>query len=247
MALVTVAVIPARFGSRRFPGKALAPIAGKPLVRHVWERCLESGAFTRTIVATDDERIAATVRGFGGEVSLTSPACPSGSDRVAEVARGLPEVDVFLNVQGDEPTIHPSALAQLTSAFADPEVEMATLIRPLEAHERGNPNVVKAVLAASGDALYFSRADIPFQYPDSHPVTRYAHIGLYGYRRKTLLALSAWPPSPLEESERLEQLRALEHGVHIRCVLTTHQSIGVDTPGDVPRAEELLRKMVRRS
>lgn len=238
-----VAVIPARYASVRFPGKPLAALAGKPMIEHVWDRCRDSGAFAEIIIATDDDRIAEAVARFGGSVARTSPECPSGTDRVAEVARARPDVELFVNVQGDEPLIDPDALALLPSAFADPTVEMATLVRPLEEAERGNPNVVKAVLARTGDALYFSRADLPFPRDGSATATaRYGHLGLYGYRRPTLLRLAELPPTPLEEVEKLEQLRALEYGIKIRCLHTDFKGLGVDTPADLARAEEAVRR-----
>ena len=236
-----VAVIPSRYGSTRLPAKPLALIAGKPMVQHVHDRCRESGAFSRVIVATDDERIASAVRGFGGEAMMTSQRCKSGTDRVAEVAAQLPDVRWFVNVQGDEPLIHPEALRSIAGAFEDPSVEMATLVRPLDPEERASPSVVKVVLARSMDALYFSRADIPFERePGQGYPPRYAHLGLYAYTREALLQLSRLPPSPLEESEKLEQLRALECGLRIRCAVTLHRSLGVDTPDDLKRAESLL-------
>jgi 3-deoxy-manno-octulosonate cytidylyltransferase (CMP-KDO synthetase) len=172
---------------------------------------------------------------------MTSPDCPSGTDRVAEVARLLPEAGVLINVQGDEPLIGSGALVSLAEAFQDPAVEMATLVRALAPEEEENPNVVKAVVAVSGDALYFSRAALPFERdPGATPVPRWAHLGLYGYRRETLLRLAALPPSPLEQVEKLEQLRALEHGIRIRCRETRWRSVGVDTPEDLVRAERVL-------
>jgi 3-deoxy-manno-octulosonate cytidylyltransferase (CMP-KDO synthetase) len=239
-----IAVIPSRYASVRLPGKPLARIGGKPMIEHVHDRCRESGAFSRVVVATDDARVADAVRAFGGEVMMTSPQCQSGTDRVAEVARALSRAAVIVNVQGDEPFIAPEALAQLAVLFDDSAVEMATLVRPLEPHERDNPNVVKAVLASNGDALYFSRADIPFDRDaqlarSPAAVARYAHLGVYGYRRETLLTIASLPPSPLELSERLEQLRALEAGIRIRCGRTPHASLGVDTPEDLVRAEAL--------
>jgi len=211
-------------------------------VQHVHQRCLESAAFSRVLVATDDERIAAAVRDFGGEAVMTSARCASGTDRVAEVAAGLPEVPWFVNVQGDEPLVHPDALRAIALALAGPGVEMATLVRLLDPEERKDPSVVKVVLGRSMDALYFSRADIPFERDpgQGRPPPRYAHLGLYAYTRQTLLQLSRLPPSPLEESERLEQLRALEHGIRIRCAVTSHRSFGIDTPEDLRRAEALL-------
>ena len=236
-----VAVIPARHGSTRLPGKPLAVLCGKPMVQHVHQRCLASAAFSRVLVATDDERIASAVKGFGGEAVMTSARCASGTDRVAEVAAGLPEVPWFVNVQGDEPLVHPDALRSIALALAEPGVELATLVRPLDPEERQDPSVVKVVLGRSMDALYFSRADIPFEREpgQGHP-PRYAHLGLYAYTREALLQLSRLPPSPLEESERLEQLRALECGIRIRCAVTLHRSFGIDTPEDLRRAEALL-------
>lgn len=178
---------------------------------------------------------------------MTSPECPSGTDRVAEVARALPSAEVLVNIQGDEPLIAPEALRAACAPFADPAVVMATLVRPLATHERGNPNVVKAVLAQNGDALYFSRADLPFDRDaqlggTATEIARFAHLGLYGYRRDTLLRLASLPPTPLELCERLEQLRALGHGIPIRCALTSFTSIGVDTPADLEAAETLWQR-----
>jgi 3-deoxy-manno-octulosonate cytidylyltransferase (CMP-KDO synthetase) len=244
LAVRALAVIPARWASTRFPGKPLATLAGRPLIQHVVEAALTSRAFERVVVATDDERIALAVRRFGGEVETTSAAHPSGTDRVAEVAARLPSgaPDVVVNVQGDEPLLDPESLRALVHAFGDAEVAMATLVRPLrDVAERQSPHVVKAVLDAAGDALYFSRADIPFE-RGGGPVPRLAHVGLYGYRRETLLRLARLPAGKLEEAESLEQLRALEHGIRIRCVLTQHVSLGVDTPADLARAEAALKQ-----
>lgn len=236
-----VAIIPARWSSTRFPGKPLVRLAGRPLVVHVLEACRRSGAFSEVRVATDDERIAAVVSDAGGLVERTRPDHPSGTDRVAEVAARLgPTAEVLVNIQGDEPLVHPEALRALAAAFDDPAVEMATLVRPLRDEERSNPNVVKAVLDLASDALYFTRADVPFS-RDGAAVRRWAHQGLYGYRRPTLLRLATLAPTPLERAESLEQLRALESGIRIRCVPTPHASIGVDTPEDLERAEALLR------
>ena len=241
-----IAVIPSRYASTRFPGKPLVSIAGKTMVQHVHQRCVESQAFERVIVATEDERIAAAVRGFGGEAHLTSPSCATGTDRVAEVARGLAQPrdgQVFVNVQGDEPAIHPEALALLCRAFDEPAVEMATLVRPLAEDERANPNVVKALVGQDGFALYFSRADVPYLRNPSPALLRFGHLGIYGYRRATLLRLSALPSTPLEVAESLEQLRALENGIRIACRATPHRSVGVDRPEDVPSAAALLREL----
>ncbi|MBI3182709.1 MAG: 3-deoxy-manno-octulosonate cytidylyltransferase [Myxococcales bacterium] len=255
-----VAVIPARYASTRFPGKPLAQLCGKPMIQHVHERCVESGAFSQVLVATDDPRVASAVEAFGGHAQLTSGTCESGTDRVAEVARSMerwlphgrdvplartPDQMVFINVQGDEPAIHPEALRTLAGAFEDPKVEMATLVRPLDEGERANPNVVKAVVGEDGHALYFSRADLPHAREARSPVARWAHVGIYGYRWATLLTVASLPPSPLERIEGLEQLRALEHGVRIACRPTSHRSAAVDVPGDLPAVEKLVEAMKR--
>lgn len=234
-----VAVIPARFASTRFPGKPLALLRGEPLIRWVHRACVQSNAFSHVVLATDDSRIANAARDFGATVVMTSESCVSGTDRVAEVARNHPG-ELFVNVQGDEPLIRKEALQTLAGALEDPEVGMATLVRELAPHELGNPNVVKAVLDSGGNALYFSRADIPFVRDGAGNVPRWAHVGLYGYRREVLLQLSQWPPTPLEQLEKLEQLRALEHGIRIRCRVTPYASPGVDTPEDLVRAENFL-------
>jgi 3-deoxy-manno-octulosonate cytidylyltransferase (CMP-KDO synthetase) len=241
-----LAVIPARWASSRFPGKPLALLGGIPLVQHVVEAALESHAFERVLVATDDERIARAVARFGGHVERTSSDHRSGTDRVAEVVARLPAdgPDVVVNLQGDEPLVEGEDLLALVTAFEDGQVAMATLVRPLADEERRSPHVVKAVLDAHQDALYFSRADIPFA-RDGKSVHRFAHVGLYGYRRGTLLHLAQLPPGTLEQAESLEQLRALEHGIRIRCVRTERSSIGVDTPEDLVRAEAALSARAR--
>jgi 3-deoxy-manno-octulosonate cytidylyltransferase (CMP-KDO synthetase) len=242
-----LAVIPARWASSRFPGKPLALLGGRPLVRHVVEAALASQAFERVVVATDDERIAQAVAGFGGNVEQTSTAHRSGTDRVAEVVARLSmdAPDVVVNLQGDEPLVQPEDLLALVNAFRDSQVSMATLVRPLvEGEERRSPHVVKVVLDARQDALYFSRADIPFA-RDGKPGPGFAHVGLYGYRRATLLHLARLPPGTLEQAESLEQLRALEHGIRIRCVRTERSTIGVDTPEDLVRAEAALAAHAR--
>jgi len=241
-----VAVIPARFAASRFPGKPLALINGRPMVRHVYERCVEAQCFSSVVVATDDERIRVTVLDFGGEVVMTSPACATGTDRVAEVATsmGLGGETVLVNVQGDEPAVHPESLALLAKTFEEASVEMATLVRVLKEEERANPNVVKAVLDEAGDALYFSRADLPFQRDAGVGLTRYAHLGLYGYRARVLKRLATLSPTALEKTESLEQLRALGHGLRIACRVTAHTSQAVDRPEDVPLAEAAVTRLL---
>ena len=239
----TVAVIPARYASTRFPGKPLALIAGRPMIEHVWRRCQQARVFDEVVVATDDVRIQETVARFGGTAVMTSPECATGTDRVAEVARARPEVDVWVNVQGDEPLVDPDSLRVLAGLFEDPSVHMGTLVRPLEAAEVESPHVVKAVLALNGDALYFSRSTVPFirEPGEAGGVQRWAHLGLYGYRRETLLRLAGLSATPLEQAEKLEQLRALEHGLRIRCGKVTGRSVAVDVPEDVARVEAVMR------
>jgi 3-deoxy-manno-octulosonate cytidylyltransferase (CMP-KDO synthetase) len=239
----TVAVIPARYASTRFPGKPLALIAGRPMIEHVWRRCQEARVFDEVVVATDDARIQETVARFGGTAVMTSPDCATGTDRVAEVARARPEVEVWVNVQGDEPLVDPASLRVLAGLFGDPTVQMGTLVRPLEALEVESPHVVKAVLALDGDALYFSRSTVPFirEPGEAGEVKRWAHLGLYGYRRETLLRLAGLSATPLEQAEKLEQLRALEHGLRIRCGKVTGRSVAVDVPEDVARVEAVMR------
>ncbi len=232
-----IAVIPARYAASRFPGKPLALIAGKPMIQHVWDRCLAARIFDEVVIATDDARIADAAKAFHGTVELTSPAHASGTDRVAEVAnlRPGPGDDVFVNVQGDEPAIHPAALWTLGQAFVtDPKLQMATLVRPLDEAERGQRNTVKAVRDEAGCALYFSRADLP---------GAWAHVGIYGYRRPTLLRLARLQPTALEKAESLEQLRALGNGIRILCCETKHRGQAVDSPADVPLAEAALRAL----
>lgn len=243
--MAVIAVIPARHGASRFPGKPLALLLGKPMVEHVFRRCEEANCFDEVVVATDEGRIADAVRAFGGKAVLTSAACHSGTDRVAEVARttvGSPD-DVFVNVQGDEPAIHPASLQALARAFADLSVQMATLVRPLSEHERINPHVVKVVRDERGHALYFSRHDLPFSRDAHFELPRWAHLGSYGYRRQTLLKLASLPPTQLERAESLEQLRALGHGIGILCCETSHLTQAVDVPADLPLAEAALRAL----
>jgi 3-deoxy-manno-octulosonate cytidylyltransferase (CMP-KDO synthetase) len=240
------AIIPARWGSTRFPGKSLALIAGKPLIQRVWERCCLAEGIDGVIIATDDMRIAEAAFEFGAEVSLTSPAHQSGTDRIAEVAAGLsPGVSHVINVQGDEPAIAPALISRLAMELRrHRHIEMITAASPFSSLEEAeNPNAVKVVLAKNGDALYFSRSVIPHPFgPQAAApgVPWRRHHGIYGYRRKFLARFVQWRPSAYEETEKLEQLRALEHGVRIRVLLTALASCGVDTPEDVPRAEAQL-------
>lgn len=240
-----VAVIPARYGSTRFPGKALAPIAGKAMVQHVYERARAAKQVSRAVIATDDERILQAAVAFNGDAMMTRTEHRSGTERVAEVAAHL-EADVYLNVQGDEPLIEPAAIDALVAAMAEDEsVKVATLCVPIaEPSDIMDPNVVKVVVDFQGDALYFSRAPVPWV-RDSKQVVESQHkkhLGLYGFRREALLEFPTLPPGELEKLEQLEQLRLLENGYKIRVVETEYNSVGVDVPEDVARVEELLGK-----
>jgi 3-deoxy-manno-octulosonate cytidylyltransferase (CMP-KDO synthetase) len=227
-----VVVIPARFGSTRLPGKPLLAETGKPLIQHVYEQVAKARGLADVIVATDDERIRAAVEGFGGRAVLTSPAHTCGTERVAEVARGL-RADIIVNVQGDEPELPPADLEGLVRLLAgEGEAPMATLAFPSEDPEvYRSPSVVKVVVDERGYALYFSRSPVPF-YRDARPGTpRFLkHLGVYAYRREFLLEFTGLPPTPLEQAERLEQLRALEHGYRIRVGWASRDSLGIDTP-----------------
>jgi 3-deoxy-manno-octulosonate cytidylyltransferase (CMP-KDO synthetase) len=236
-----IAVIPARYASTRFPGKPLADIDGHPMIEHVYRRASASRAVSRVVVATDDARIAATVAAFGGEARLTSAAHISGTDRLAEVAAAL-ECDVIVNVQGDEPLLDPGAIAEAVAPFADPSISMTTLYRRIETpRDLTDSNVVKLVVDRAGFALYFSRSPIPYvRDPRGGWPPLYRHVGLYAYRRTTLLVLASLDPTPLERAESLEQLRALEHGIRIKAVETAYDSLGVDTPADLERVRRLL-------
>jgi 3-deoxy-manno-octulosonate cytidylyltransferase (CMP-KDO synthetase) len=235
-------VIPARFASSRFPGKALAIIAGKPMIQHVFERASRSRYLSDIIVATDDDRICDAARTFRASVRQTRPDHPSGTDRVAEVASS-DKAELIVNIQGDEPLIDPEAIdAAILAVLGDPSVSMGTLMKRIEnPAEILDPNVVKVVTDLRGKAIYFSRLPIPYVRETApSALTRFKHIGLYIYRRDLLLAYSDLPQGPLEQSERLEQLRALENGHSIRVVETQYESLGVDTPEDLERVSRLF-------
>jgi len=234
-----IGLIPARYASIRFPGKPLAPLAGTPMVLHVLAAARAARSLDRVLVATDDARIADVVRREGGEAVFTSPDAASGTDRLAEAAAGL-SGDVYVNVQGDEPLM-PAENIDLAVAtlLAAPDREIATVALPIPAGEAGDPNVVKVAVASDGRALYFSRAPIP--YPRNGPPAYRKHLGLYAYRAATLAKLATLSPSPLERAESLEQLRWLEAGWSIWVGEAIADSIGVDTPEDLVKAEELLQ------
>ena len=224
-----LAVIPARWGATRFPGKPLQTLWGKPMLQHVWERARSAAGIDRLAIATDDPRIASAARGFGAEVEMTALTHESGTDRVAEVARRAPEFGIVLNLQGDEPELDGEAVGQMIAAMqADSSARMATIAHV--EHEAGllaAQDVVKVVVDAEGWALYFSRADLA---AGSRGGPALRHVGVYGFRRDLLLEFTTWPPSELERAERLEQLRALEHGIRIKVIVGARAFAGVDTP-----------------
>jgi len=250
--LAIVAIIPARYASTRLPGKPLSQINGKPMVQHVWERARVSPAVDRVLVATDDERIAEIVRAFGGEVVMTSRAHATGTDRLAEAAAAT-DAEIVVNVQGDEPMLDPSFIdAAVAPLRAEPELPMSTVSLPLtDVEEMLSPAVVKVVSDARGLALYFSRAPIPLVRDAADPRAAAAqavsrrlarkHVGLYAYRRTALLRFASLAPSPLEQAEGLEQLRALHHGMRIFVVPMDGQSgVAVDTPQDLERVRAIM-------
>ncbi len=241
-----VGAIPARYGSTRLPGKALHPLAGRPMIEHVYRRAAAARGLDRVVVLTDDERIAAVVRAFGGEVELTPADCASGTDRIAHATRGW-SCDAVVNIQGDEPLMDPEGIsriaAHLAAVPADPIVTLAADALP---GDLDSPSIVKVVLDRQGYALYFSRAAIPFpRVPGGAEPLR--HLGIYGYQRRALLDLAARERTPLEISESLEQLRALENGVRIRVLTGARPSWGVDTPEDAAEADRRLREEALRS
>lgn len=240
-------LIPARYASTRFPGKPLVDLGGQTMIQRVVQQARRAG-LARVVVATDDDRIADHVRGFGGEVVLTRADHPSGTDRLAEAYETLgADFDVVVNIQGDEPFIRPEQIAAVLDCFArDPAAELATLVRRIDSAENlFSPHVVKCVQDAHGRALYFSRQPIPYQRdrPAAEWLGHHAywqHLGLYAYRPATLRRITQLPPSSLERTESLEQLRWLENGLPIHVAITEFASIGIDTPEDLARARQLL-------
>lgn len=241
-----VVVIPARYDSSRLPGKPLADIGGQPMIRRVYEKAAAAPGVDAVLVATDDERIRAAVVGFGGVAVMTSPSHPSGTDRIAEAVAAV-DAEIVVNVQGDLPLLDPGSVAAAVAALrSDASLAMATLMTPIrDEAEYVNPNVVKVVTDAAGNALYFSRAPIPTWRDGAEPgaVIARRHIGLYAYRRDFLLQFARLAPTPLERAEKLEQLRALETGHRIRVVEVAAADIEVDTPADL----DMVRASVRRS
>ena len=237
-------VIPARYASTRLPGKPLSMIVGKPMIQHVYERACQAQLPSEVIVATDNEQVEQTVKAFGGKAVMTSPDHPSGTDRLAEVALMYPDVDIIVNVQGDEPMIPPEIIDRLAEAFeGDDDLSMATMKVLMNEDEYNDPSAVKVVTDQHGYALYFSRSLMP--YPRNKPADYkvYKHVGIYAYRRSFLLKYAALAPTPLERAESLEQLRVLENGYKIKVLESDFKGIGVDTPEDLAAVTELMAKM----
>jgi 3-deoxy-manno-octulosonate cytidylyltransferase (CMP-KDO synthetase) len=242
-------IIPARWASTRFPGKPLHPIAGKPLLQHVWEASRRAKRLDHLIIATDDFRIAEAAFAWGAEVAMTSANHLSGTDRIAEVAAKAKQFAHIVNIQGDEPLVEPKLIDRLVRELQrDRKLEMVTAAHPFaDSREAESPHQVKVVLNRKGEALYFSRAAIPFARDAGGLVPYFRHQGIYGYTRDLLLRFVRWKTSPLECAESLEQLRALENGVRIKVVMTGSGSPGVDTPEDARMVERLLVSAGQRS
>ena len=241
-------IIPARFQSSRFPGKPLAEIQGYPMIRWVYERALAADVFVDVLIATDDERIVAAVTNFSGQAVMTPSDLPSGTDRVAFVAENM-DVDVIINLQGDEPLVRPELLRKLCSVFDNDEVLMATPVKRVSSGEAlFNPNLARVVVDKNGNALYFTRAVIPFNRDEDekdrwqHYFDYLQHIGIYAYRKDFLLKFARLPEGNLEKIEKLEQLRVLEHGFPIRTVMTDYDSMSVDTPEDLVKLNNYIQE-----
>ena len=235
-------VIPARFGSTRLPGKPLADIAGKPMIQRVYERVTNAKKPEVFIVATDDQRVYDAVQSFGGTVVMTDANHPTGTDRLAEVAQQYTDLDVIINVQGDEPMIDANLIDQLAELFeSDDVLQMATVATPLLEEEYDEPSAVKVILNKRNDAMYFSRSLIPYPRHD-FVKTPLKHIGIYAYRRQFLLDYAKMEPTAAEQTESLEQLRALENGFAIRVITTDKRFVGVDTPEDLARVNAIFEQ-----
>ncbi|MBN1405488.1 MAG: 3-deoxy-manno-octulosonate cytidylyltransferase [Candidatus Omnitrophica bacterium] len=235
-----IGIIPARYAASRFEGKVLADLLGRPVIQHVWERAKKARTLEGLIVAADDERIIKVVESFGGKAVFTSKSHPSGTDRLREIANPM-DVDIVVNIQADEPLIHPFMIDEVVNALSEkPGISMATLYKKIDNPEDiDNPNVVKVVVDKDDFALYFSRSAIPF-YRHNNSRIYYKHIGLYAYTKDFLFTFANLPPSYLEKAEALEQLRALENGYKIKVLETKYNTIGIDTPQDLEKAKEML-------
>ena len=239
-------VIPARYASTRLPGKPLKDIAGKPMICRVYERAAKAARVAEALVATDDERIYEAVLQHGGKAVMTRKDHPTGTDRLAEVAEKYPDVDLIINVQGDEPLIEPALIDELAAAFdGDADLQMATVCTEItDEVEAKNPNNVKVVMDKKGYALYFSRSLLPYPRHTGTPV--YKHIGIYAYKRDFMLQYAKMAETPLEHAESLEQLRALENGYRIKVIKTPYRFVGVDTAEDLAKVNEIYRQMMKK-
>jgi len=239
----TLAVIPARYASTRFPGKVLAQLGGKPIIQHVWERAVQSKA-DEVLIAVDEQKVFDAVCAFGGKAVMTSKNHPTGSDRIWEVAKKS-DAEAIINIQGDEPFVKPEVIDSLIDAITAPSApDMATVVVPCPRAEfENNPNMVKVVLSADSHALYFSRSMIPFLRVGGKETETYRHWGIYAYRRTALERFVSLPEGKLEQCEKLEQLRALENGMRIKVIVTPYSSIGIDTPEELVKAEAFLASL----
>ena len=240
----TLCVIPARFASTRLPGKPLADIAGKPMIVRVYQQASKARRLTGVIAAVDDERVYEAVVSNGGRAMMTAKDHPTGTDRLAEVAAAHPEAELIINVQGDEPMIEPAIIDELAAAFDDdPDLQMATVKSPMKSQaDINNPNNVKVVTDKNGYALYFSRSPLPY-FRENTGMTVYKHIGIYAYKRDFLLEYAKMMPTQLEQTESLEQLRALENGYKIKVIETDYHFVGVDTPEDLVAVNAVYQKL----
>ncbi|WP_194976751.1 3-deoxy-manno-octulosonate cytidylyltransferase [Aquiflexum lacus] len=233
--LKSIALIPARYASTRFPAKLVQDLSGLSVIQRTYLSTVETGVFDQVVVVTDHEAIAEQIKAVGGEVFFSTKAYESGSDRIAEAAQHL-EADIFVNVQGDEPFQDKDSLENLNAVFTDPEVRVASMMFAITAAEAQNPNAVKVVLDKDNFALYFSRSPIPYIREKGEEIPYWKHVGVYAYRKSILLEFTQWPKSFLEQTEMLEQLRLLENGIRIKMVPTAHQAIAIDTKEDLEKA-----------
>lgn len=235
-----IAMIPARYASSRFPGKLMQNLGNKSVIRHTYENTVATGLFEEVWVVTDNDIIFNEIVSHGGKARMSAGKHESGSDRIAEAIRDM-NIDVVVNVQGDEPFFETQSLQKLIALFYDDSVEVASMMRPIESEEQvKNPNCVKVVADKNMNSLLFSRSVIPFLRNKADSFTYYEHIGIYAFRKQALLKFTEWPVSPLENAEKIECLRFLEHGIPLRMTISNYRGVGIDTPEDLIRAEKLL-------
>lgn len=234
-----IAVIPARYAATRFPGKLMQNLGAKPVIRHVHDNTLATGLFNDVFVVTDSDIIYREIVDNGGKAIMSKKSHESGSDRIAEAIENM-NIDVVVNVQGDEPFIKKEPLEKLVQLFSEPEVHVASLMRKISKQEAEDPNNVKVVTDKNNYALYFSRSMIPFQRDTERDPGYFLHIGVYAYKKDALMSFTRWPQSALEKTEKLEQLRYLENGIKIKMAETNYNNIAIDTPGDLEKAGQLL-------